>query len=293
MRRTHLRWILAISIVVTTALGSAHVSSATTMGNPHSAALQAALAERGYVVGTIDGLVGPLTSAAVASFQADTGLRVTGKANGRTVEALGGPARSVRARSVARRGDTGWNVVRLQFLLAWRGFPSGEFDGVFGERAERATMNFQARAGLTADGVAGPATFRALRKQPQRLRVRLSMPVAAAVGDVFGPRGARFHAGLDLPVAAGTPVTAAKAGKVAYAAFHEGGFGNLVVIQHRNGLRTRYGHLSEIIVEAGESVRRGQSIGLVGSTGRSTGPHLHVEVLLRGALVDPYPLLVN
>lgn len=293
MREVHLRWILAISIVVSAALGAIHVSSAATMGNPHGAALQVALVERGYSVGTIDGLVGPLTLAAVASFQADTGLRVTGKANARTVEALGGPARSVQTRSVARRGETGWNVVRLQFLLAWRGFPSGAFDGVFGERAERATMKFQAWAGLTVDGVAGPATFRALRKQPQRLRVRLSMPVAAPVGDVFGPRGARFHAGLDLPVAAGTPVTAAKAGRVAYAAFHDGGFGNLVVIQHRNGLRTRYGHLSEIVVEVGESVRRGQSIGLVGSTGRSTGPHLHVEVLLRGALVDPHPLLVN
>lgn len=293
MRETQLRWVLTISIVMLAALGATHVGSAATMGNPHTAALQAALAERGYSIGTIDGLVGPMTSAAIANFQADTGLRATGKANARTVGALGGHARNVQARSVVRRGDTGWNVVRLQFLLAWRGFPSGDFDGVLGERTERATMKFQVRAGLSADGVAGPTTFRALRKQPRRIKARLSMPVAASVGDWFGPRGARFHAGLDFPVAAETPVTAAKAGRVAYATFHEGGFGNLVVIQHRNGLRTRYGHLSEIVVDVGESVGRGQPIGLAGSTGRSTGPHLHLEVLLRGALVDPYPLLVN
>ncbi len=293
MRPRPFRLLLAGVLAAVLGLVAAPVGSAATMGNSHAAAMQAALAQRGHYVGTIDGLVGPMTRVAIQAFQAEVGLRVTGKAGARTVEALGGPARGVQGRTVVQQGDVGWHVVRLQFLLAWHGFPSGKLDGVFGERAQEAAERFQRWAGLPVDGVAGPATFRALRKPPVRLKARLSTPVAAVVGDVFGPRGDRFHAGLDLPVEQGTSVGAVKAGRVAYAAFHEGGFGNLVVIQHRHGLRTRYGHLSEFSVQVGEAVRRGQTVGLAGSTGRSTGPHVHLEVLFRGAMVDPLPLLTR
>ncbi|MGI9658865.1 MAG: peptidoglycan DD-metalloendopeptidase family protein, partial [Gaiellaceae bacterium] len=290
MRPTSVRTLfVALLAAVTVAVAVPLVAQAK-IGKPHVAALQAALWERGHYHGTIDGLTGPLTRAALLSFQAEAGLQQTGKAGANTVAALGGPARRLQGGSVAKRGDQGWDVVRLQFLLAWHGFPSGVFDGVFGERVERATSRFQDWAGVPADGVAGPATFKALRKAPARPRTKLSMPIAAGIGDHFGPRGNRFHAGIDLPADAGTPVAAVKAGTVVFAAYDDGGFGNLVVIQHRYGLTTRYAHLSEFAVVEGARVRRGETIGLVGSTGRSTGPHLHLEIAFRGALINPAPL---
>ncbi len=273
------------------AMFTAPASASRAIGRPNVAALQAALWEHGHYRGTIDGIKGPVTRAALESFQAEAGLETTGKSDVRTVAALGGPTRRLQGLPLVQPGDSGWNVVRLQFLLAWRGFPSGPFDGVFGVRVLRATTGFQKWAGIELDGVAGPATFKALRKPPAGPRAQLSMPLAAPIGDRFGPRANRFHAGLDLPADAGTAVGAIKAGTVVHAGYVAGGFGNLVVVQHRFGLTTRYAHLSEFTVVEGEKVRRGQPVGLVGSTGRSTGPHLHLEVLFRGALVDPKPLL--
>jgi len=293
MRPTSIKALLAVLLVALAAAIALPLVAHAKIGKPHVAALQAALWERGHYYGTIDGLTGPLTRAALVSFQTESGLQATGKAGASTVAALGGPARRLQGRSVAQSGDQGWDVVRLQFLLAWHGFPSGAFDGVFGERVERATTRFQAWAGLPADGVAGPSTFKALRKAPARPRTKLSMPIAAAIGDHFGPRSNRFHAGIDLPADTGSPVAAVKAGTVVFAAYDEGGFGNLVVIQHRYGLTTRYAHLSEFAVVEGAQVQRGQTIGLVGSTGRSTGPHLHLEITFRGALINPAPLLAG
>jgi murein DD-endopeptidase MepM/ murein hydrolase activator NlpD len=88
-----------------------------------------------------------------------------------------------------------------------------------------------------------------------------------------------FHAGIDLGAPTGTPVLATSAGRVDYAAM-AGTYGNLVEIHHSNNHATRYAHLSAIDVSVGQSVIKGQRIGLVGSTGRSTGPHLHYEILL-------------
>lgn len=284
--------LVALSALIVAVL-AVPLAAHAVVGKPHVAALQAALWERGHYTGTVDGLAGPLTRAAVASFQREAGLRPTGKAGARTVSALGGPARRVLAGVTVRHGDEGWDVVRLQFLLAWRGFPSGAFDGVFGDRVQRATTGFQRWVGLPADGVAGPATYKALRKGRSGPPANLSMPIAAPIGDRFGPRANRFHAGLDLPAQAGAPVAAVKAGTVVFAAYHDGGYGNLVVVRHRYGVTTRYAHLSEFAVSEGEAVRRGQTIGFVGSTGRSTGPHLHLEVSFRGALVNPEPLLAR
>ncbi len=88
-----------------------------------------------------------------------------------------------------------------------------------------------------------------------------------------------FHAGIDLGAPMGTPVLATSAGRVDYAAM-AGAYGNLVEIHHGNNQATRYAHLSAINVSVGQTVSKGQRIGLVGSTGRSTGPHLHYEILL-------------
>jgi murein DD-endopeptidase MepM/ murein hydrolase activator NlpD len=189
------------------------------------------------------------------------------------------------------RGHRGWDVAALQFLLAWHGFPSGQLDGRFGARVEAALLRYQLWAGFGADGIAGPTTLAALRSAPPRLRLALAWPVAAPVGDVFGPRDNRFHPGIDLPAEAGAPVTAARGGRVVFAGPSIGGYGNLVEIAHGHGVVSWYAHLSRVDVAVDQRVEVGERVGLVGSTGESTGPHLHFEVRLRDAAVDPLPAL--
>jgi murein DD-endopeptidase MepM/ murein hydrolase activator NlpD len=111
-------------------------------------------------------------------------------------------------------------------------------------------------------------------------------PVNAPITSPFGWRWGRMHEGIDLGAAYGTPIAAAASGVVIYAGW-EGGYGNLVVIDHGGGLATAYGHQSRIAVSVGQSVSQGETIGYVGSTGHSTGPHLHFEVRVNGQAVDP------
>jgi len=110
------------------------------------------------------------------------------------------------------------------------------------------------------------------------------------VSSPFGPRWGRMHEGLDIAAPTGRPVRAAKAGVVTIAAA-SGAYGNLVVIEHAPGEQTRYGHLSAFAVQKGAPVSIGQVIGRIGSTGRSTGPHLHFEIRFGGLAVDPLPYL--
>jgi murein DD-endopeptidase MepM/ murein hydrolase activator NlpD len=110
------------------------------------------------------------------------------------------------------------------------------------------------------------------------------------VDDGFGPRGDRFHAGVDLPAPMGTPVEAAASGRVVWAGVRAG-WGLVVTLAHTHGVRTMYAHLSRDSVQLGQHVAAGTTIGLVGATGDATGPHLHFEVRLRGAAVDPLPSL--
>lgn len=98
--------------------------------------------------------------------------------------------------------------------------------------------------------------------------------------------GLRLHAGIDIPGKQGSLVSATAPGAVAFAGW-AGGYGNMVVIDHGGGVRTRYGHLVRALVTAGERVNGGDVIGLLGSTGHSTGPHLHYELRVNGAPVDP------
>ena len=104
--------------------------------------------------------------------------------------------------------------------------------------------------------------------------------------------GSDFHPGLDISADHGSPVYATADGTVKQAA-REGGYGNLVVVDHGYGLETRYGHLSRYRVKPGDQVKRGDVVGLVGSTGRSTGSHLHYEVRVNGRLLNPLQLLLN
>ena len=102
----------------------------------------------------------------------------------------------------------------------------------------------------------------------------------------FGGRGFEYHEGQDIDASYGTPVMVAAGGTVTIAG-RQRGYGNVIYVDHGAGLSTRYGHLSEIDVKIGQTVTRGQTIGLVGSTGRSTGPHLHYEVRINNQPVDP------
>lgn len=118
-------------------------------------------------------------------------------------------------------------------------------------------------------------------------------PVAGArMSSGFGMRFhpvlqyARLHKGVDFAAAPGTPILASSAGSVVMAGWG-GGYGNVVVLDHGNGLRTRYAHMRKFVVQSGAKVRQGQKIGEVGTTGLSTGPHLHYEVWKNGAAVNP------
>lgn len=120
----------------------------------------------------------------------------------------------------------------------------------------------------------------------------LSIPVTGRLSSNFGLRNdpltgtPTFHKGIDIAAAAGTPFKAATDGKVVFAGVLNG-YGNTVILEHAGGERTLYGHASQILVKAGDSVKAEQPLGLVGSTGRSTGPHLHFEALVGGQALDP------
>ena len=255
------------------------------------AALQVGLQARGLYGGTIDGIPGPGTRRAVRALQRRAGLAVDGVAGPRTRQALGRYSRHRLGDRMLHNGNRGWDVAALQFKLAWHGFPSGSFDGDFGPHTDVALRRFQRWAGLGADGVAGPATMRALRRGRAHLPYRLLWPVSAPVGDRFGPRGNRFHAGLDMSAPYGARVRASRRGRVVKAGWDSGGYGYLIVIRSRGHVRTMYAHLSHIGVHRGERVFAGERIGRVGASGEATGPHLHFEVRRRGAAVDPLPAL--
>lgn len=104
--------------------------------------------------------------------------------------------------------------------------------------------------------------------------------------------GRDFHPGLDISADKGDPVYATADGTVTHAA-SAGNYGNLVIVDHGYGLETRYGHLSAFKVTVGQQVKRGDLLGLVGSTGRTTGPHLHYEVRANGRILNPLQLLLN
>lgn len=106
----------------------------------------------------------------------------------------------------------------------------------------------------------------------------------------FGYRWGRLHAGTDVGVPTGTTVRASRAGQIITAGWL-GGYGNCVIIDHGDGVCTRYGHLSEVTVSVGQYVDQGQQVALSGNTGRSTGPHLHFEIRINGEAVDPTPYL--
>jgi murein DD-endopeptidase MepM/ murein hydrolase activator NlpD len=135
-----------------------------------------------------------------------------------------------------------------------------------------AIRNAQTRAGSTGSGTPSASG--------------LIWPLNGPVVSGFGMRWGRMHEGIDIAAAMGTPIWAAAAGTVIHAGWL-GGYGNLVVLDHGNGLATAYAHASAILVALGQSVSQGQTVALAGSTGNSSGPHLHFEVRVNGIAVDP------
>ena len=133
---------------------------------------------------------------------------------------------------------------------------------------------------VNADGVGG--------EQSQGMRMPVNGRVTSGFGSRFHPilGYRRMHAGLDLAASYGSPIVAAADGRVTSAGW-AGGYGNMVRIAHVDQIQTMYGHMSRIVATAGSFVKQGQVIGYVGSTGLSTGPHLHYEVLKNGRPVNP------
>lgn len=253
------------------------------------AALQVALRALDHYHGTVDGVAGPGTTRAVRAFQRRAGIAVDGVAGPRTRRALGRRGRPRLGSRTLRAGHSGWDVAALQFLLARHGFPSGRVDGGLGRRTSAALRRFQRWSRLAADGIVGPATLARLRRAPPATSRALSRPSSARIGDRFGPRGDRFHAGLDFPAGHGATVRAARGGVVTSAGWRDGGFGLTVSIAHGGGLRTLYAHLSAVHVRRGTRVGTGAPVGDVGATGAASGPHLHFELRLRGAALNPLP----
>lgn len=219
------------------------------------------------------------------------------------------PLRQVEARQVALAGkalaigqaryaQTAGQLRRLglapeRFAIV-KGGMGGPFEPLDGDDATDA-----------ASAESADAQFRTLFQTWKKLdmleQTVISIPSMQPVDKVvftssFGVRSdpfrgtAAMHAGVDIPGAIGTPIYATADGIVSHAG-RQGGYGNLVQLNHGRGIETRYGHLSKILVADNTRVRRGQLIGLMGSTGRSTGSHLHYEVRVDGRAVNPVPFL--
>jgi murein DD-endopeptidase MepM/ murein hydrolase activator NlpD len=297
--------LLRAAVLAALVLAVLTVPAPAAQANANVAALQVALRALHHYSGGVDGIMGPQTRRAVRRFQRAHHLQVDGVAGPQTRRALGRRGRPSLGSRVMQRGHRGWDVAALQYMLRRRGF-STSVDGGFGPGTEATVKRFQSARGLSADGRAGSATLSALKRRGSGSSgnssppsgtpsgpVRFFRPVNAPMGDGFGPRWGRMHTGIDFPAPSGTRVEAAGAGSTTFAGWNSGGYGNLVIVRHRLGFETWYAHLLNVTSWPGESVSGGTRIGHVGSTGRSTGPHLHFEVRLNGTPVNPISYLLG
>ena len=202
--------------------------------------------------------------------------RVAGAAHVITTRAA--QVRETRSALVGARdslaASKGHKLVALSELSAQERAEASEIDGL---RASSAALAAQIRA-AQASSAGGPDATPS--------SAGLIWPASGGVTSPFGWRWGRMHEGIDIGAGYGTPIHAAASGTIIYCGW-EGGYGNLVVIDHGGNLATAYGHQSSIAVACGQQVSQGQVIGYVGSTGHSTGPHLHFEVRINGSPVDP------
>jgi murein DD-endopeptidase MepM/ murein hydrolase activator NlpD len=161
----------------------------------------------------------------------------------------------------------------------------------------------RAAAALAALGISACSPPVAPRSAPsptvphERIAAALSgmiwpLPVQGSreISSTYGVRGVRHHDGVDIRGGAGTPIHAARDGRVVFSGWMRG-YGNIVILDHGEGVTTRYAHASQLIARVGDRVTRGQTIALVGATGNATGNHLHFEILWAGRAIDPALLL--
>jgi len=122
--------------------------------------------------------------------------------------------------------------------------------------------------------------------------LRARWPVRGPITSEFGPRRgfAGFHSGIDIAAEPATPCRIAAAGTVVFAGWRNG-YGNTIIVDHGDGIRTLYAHLSRLVVSRGQRVGQGTVLGSTGTTGHTSGPHLHYEILVNGRSVDPAPYL--
>ena len=218
-------------------------------GDADVAALQVALRAAGAYSGTVDGWRGPGDG---------EGAPCLPGAHGPRARRHRGPADETRARSArpagarvrgrSRSAPAAGTSPSSSSSSPGTAFRRGRSTAPSARACEAAVRRFQRFADLPTIGIAGPRTMAALGRPLPTSPLELSAPVAAPVGDGFGPRGDAFHAGVDFVAPAGTPVVSARAGRVVWAAAL-GSFGNTVVVRHGRGVRTLYAHLSRIDVE--------------------------------------------
>jgi murein DD-endopeptidase MepM/ murein hydrolase activator NlpD len=163
------------------------------------------------------------------------------------------------------------------------------------EEEERRRAEAEARRRAAAlSGESAPGALPEPGTEPLGGPGDLSWPVSGPITSPFGMRldpvsglATRMHTGIDIGAPMGATIEAAAEGRVIIAGWDDGGYGNMVVVDHGGGVSTLYGHCSQVFVAPGQDVQRGQAIAAVGSTGHSTGPHLHFEVRIGGKPVDP------
>ena len=201
-------------------------------------------------------------------------LRATVRSETAVIDARANQAREVRNELVGARNDLvstkQQKLTDLSQLSAQDRADVGEIDAL--QAASAALVN-RIRAAQASTSSAPSSSG-------------LIWPVSGPVTSPFGWRWGRLHEGIDIGVPYGTPIRAAASGTVIYCGW-ESGYGNLTVIDHGGAIATAYGHQSSILVACGQQVTQGDVIGYVGSTGHSTGPHLHFEVRVNGIPVDP------
>ena len=260
-------------------------------GSANIAALQVALRAQRLYAGSVDGVDGPGTAAAVRRLQRRSRLDADGIVGPLTRRTLGRRGRPAFGSRVVGPGDRGWDVAALQFLLAWRGFPSGDdrrrfrsahrggahslpaLGGPIRRRTRRACNAAFAGAGRAAGpGEAvlpgGRRARRPFRPARRPLSQRHRRPRRSRDS---GARGRRRHGHLRRL----GPRRLRQSGR------H----------RPRNGVSSWYAHLSRVDITAGVAATTATQVGLVGATGNATGPHLHFEVRLRGAVTDPLAAL--
>jgi murein DD-endopeptidase MepM/ murein hydrolase activator NlpD len=219
---------------------------------------------------------------AAAERQATVRTKALTTATVSVISARTAEARQLRDRLAARRDDVAAAQSLKQSALADLGASRthdlAEVESLAAESASLAAAIQSAQSSAGSSGTGAPSASGFI------------WPVNGPVVSGFGMRWGRMHEGIDIAASSGTPIHAAAAGTVIHAGWL-GGYGNLVVVDHGDGLSTAYAHASAILVGVGQHVSQGETLSLVGSTGNSTGPHLHFEVRVNGSAVDPLAYL--